>query len=80
MKKQNLQTLPKSAIGKVLGYSIERCNELMAYLLIENLTMIIILSGTASGQLQPEKTTSLPDLTKQPGGVRYYIRLWVLVN
>ena len=31
MKQQYLQTLPKSAIGKALGYSIERWNELMAY-------------------------------------------------
>ena len=31
MKEQYLQTLPKSAIGKALGYSIERWGELMAY-------------------------------------------------
>jgi len=31
MKEQYLQTLPKSAIGKALGYSIERWNELMMY-------------------------------------------------
>ena len=31
MREQYLQTLPKSAIGKALGYSLERWNELMAY-------------------------------------------------
>jgi hypothetical protein len=31
MKEQYLQTLPKSAIGKALAYSIERWNELMMY-------------------------------------------------
>ena len=31
MKEQYLQTLPKSVIGKALGYSIERWNELMVY-------------------------------------------------
>src|SRR5215211_3405700 len=31
MKNQYVQTLPKSAIGKALGYSIERWNELMMY-------------------------------------------------
>jgi transposase len=31
MKEQYLQTLPKSSIGKALGYSIERWNELMTY-------------------------------------------------
>ena len=31
MKEQYLQTLPKSAIGKALGYSIERWQELIAY-------------------------------------------------
>jgi transposase len=31
MKEQYLQTLPKSAIGKALGYSIERWNQLMTY-------------------------------------------------
>ena len=31
MKEQYLQTLPKSIIGKALGYSIERWNELMVY-------------------------------------------------
>ena len=31
MKEQYVQTLPKSQIGKALGYSIERWNELMMY-------------------------------------------------
>ena len=31
MKAQYLQTLPKSSIGKALGYSIKRWSELMAY-------------------------------------------------
>ena len=31
MKEQYLQTLPKSPIGKALGYSIERWNELVMY-------------------------------------------------
>lgn len=31
MKDQYIQTLPKSSIGKALGYSIERWNELMIY-------------------------------------------------
>jgi len=31
MKEQYVQTLPKSAIGKALGYSIERWEELMVY-------------------------------------------------
>lgn len=31
MKEQYVQTLPKSPIGKALGYSIERWNELMIY-------------------------------------------------
>ncbi len=31
MKEQYLQTLPKSTIGKALGYSIERWNELSIY-------------------------------------------------
>lgn len=31
MKDQYVQTLPKSSIGKALGYSIERWNELMTY-------------------------------------------------